>query len=427
MNRQWHPVWMATAAIVVSASAAQAQSISITNIQLEEVAGRLELRLQTMAETEVQETINRFGRTVVIDISDAQLEAEFFQQSNPAPGIADISVYPLDDTTVRITITGTTEAPGVEAIAVEAIEGEVMEGEVTEGEVMEGDRPLLYTITPSTDAAETPPPLPTTPDEETDGGLRITVTDDEAPPPYVVPETAVGTRTDTPILEIPQSVQVIPQVVIEEQGISTVNEALRNAAGVSSARVPTDSQGLVPVIRGFETQNVLRNGLRDETFGFGSGTSLANVERVEILRGPASVLYGQGNLGGTLNLVTEQPLDQPLYELSTTLGQFDRALFTVDLTGPLNEEGLAYRLNAAYENTDTFRDFEELETVFVSPVLRAIDTEDANLTLDLEYFQTRSWGGAPELPAAGTVEDNPNGEVDRAVNLGEPSLTESES
>jgi len=399
--------------VMVCTQGVRADTISITGVQLNTIEGGLELRLENPGNQALQPLTTRYGRTVVTDIPDTQLQLptmSSFQEDNPAPGVTAVAVYALDANTVRITVTGVVEAPHVD--------------------VGVGDRTLLLTITPSSLTSPSPPDSSAqTPGASPDpDGLRITVTaDDPVLPPYRVPGTSIGTRTDTPLLNIPQSIQVIPQQVIEEQAATTVNEALRNAVGVSTGRVATDNQSLVPVIRGFETQNVLRNGLRDETFGFGSGTSLSNIERVEILRGPASVLYGQGNLGGTLNLVTEQPLDQSRYEAAFTLGQFDRQVAALDLTGPLNPNGLAYRLNAAYETTDTFRDFEELETIFVSPAFRVIDTETTTLTLDLEYFQGRSWGSAPELPAAGTVLDNPNGEVDRAVNLGEPSLSETES
>lgn len=221
---------------------------------------------------------------------------------------------------------------------------------------VESDRPLHFSITPSIDTAETP----TTPEPDPSGidtadeGLRIVVTADDERPSYLVPETSIGARIEASILDVPQSVQVVPQQIIEEQGVTTINEALRNAAGVSPGRVAADSPSVVPVIREFATQNVLRNGLRDETFGFGSSTSLTNVERLEILRGPASVLYGQGNLGGTLNLITEQPLNRPRYELHSTLGQFDQQLFVLDLTGPLNAEKSPPRSN---DSSEEYRKF----------------------------------------------------------------------
>ncbi len=413
MNRQWHLLGMTGFMVLMCAQGVQAEIISITNVQLNAVENGLELRLENPCHQGFQPTTARYGRTVVTDIPSTQLRLSSmtsFQEDNPVPGIASVAVSPLDENMVRITVTGVIEAPRVE--------------------VEVGDCTLRLTITPSALTPLSPVDSSTqNPDQPPESdGLRIVVTADNPPlSPYRVPDSTLGSRTNTSLLNIPQSVQVIPRQVIEEQGVNTVNEALRNAAGVSTGRVATDNQSLVPVIRGFETQNVLRNGLRDETFGFGAGTSLSNVERVEILRGPASVLYGQGNLGGTLNLVTEQPLDQSRYEVAFTLGQFDRQVIALDLTGPLNQRGLAYRFNAAYENSDTFRDFEELETIFVSPVFRVIDTETTSLTLDLEYYQGRSWGNAPELPAAGTVLDNPNGTVGRTVNLGEPSLSRTES
>jgi iron complex outermembrane recepter protein len=152
-----------------------------------------------------------------------------------------------------------------------------------------------------------------------------------------------------------------------------------------------------------------------------------NLERVEVLKGPASVLFGQGNLGGTVNLVTEEPLDEPAYVLEYSPGQFGQHRFAIDFSSPFDTaDPLGFRLNAAYELAQSFRDGEQTELLYVAPTVQLIATENTDLLVDFEYLKFQSFGTAPELPAAGTVLDNPNGEIDRSVNLGEPSITEGE-
>jgi iron complex outermembrane receptor protein len=134
-----------------------------------------------------------------------------------------------------------------------------------------------------------------------------------------------------------------------------------------------------------------------------------------------------GDLGGTVNIVTKQPLDQPTYAFEYSLGRFNTHNASLDFSAPFDVDSpLGYRLNASYSSANSFRDFEENEGWFVSPAVRLIATDDTTLTADLEYFKLASNGSAPELPAVGTVIDSPNGTVARSTNFGEPSLVEGE-
>ncbi|MEM9212771.1 MAG: TonB-dependent siderophore receptor [Cyanobacteria bacterium P01_F01_bin.150] len=247
---------------------------------------------------------------------------------------------------------------------------------------------------------------------------------DDGDEDFYVPDSSAGTRTDTPIIEVPATIQVIPDAVIESQTPLSTSDILRNSAGATTGRVSSDNLGFLPIIRGFESQIFLRNGLPDSTLNRVAGVT--NIESVEIVRGPIS-LYGLSNLGGTVNFVTEQPLDDPFYSVEYTLGEFGLHRPSLDFSIPLNSDDddgddengdLALRVNATYENSRSFRDDFQNRYTFVSPVLRAIDTEDTSLVIDMEYFNFQSDGGTVELPAVGTVVDNPNGEVDLDANLG---------
>ncbi|BAU08400.1 TonB-dependent siderophore receptor [Fischerella sp. NIES-3754] len=130
----------------------------------------------------------------------------------------------------------------------------------------------------------------------------------------------------------------------------------------------------------------LRNGFRDQ----GNQRDIANVERVEILIGPSSVLYGGGSsfsLSGLVNTVTKKPLDSPFYQGQLTIGSFDFYRPTIDITGPLlSDRSALYRLNLAYENSNSYRDFVSSENFFIAPVLTLQISPRTTFTTEFEYL-----------------------------------------
>jgi iron complex outermembrane recepter protein len=267
----------------------------------------------------------------------------------------------------------------------------------------------------------------TPPEAEEEEEEEVVITGEKKPAksPYQPPDSSLGTRTNTPILDVPQGIQVVPQQVIEDRGIRSFAETFRNLSGVQSGRVSPDAGAFSPVIRGFQSENVLRNGSRDETARF--STETANIERVEVLKGPASVLFGQGDLGGTINIVTKQPTDQPVYSLKYQVGQFGVHRPAIDFSGPLGSDGLAYRLNVAYNRADSFKPFEQSESWQIAPVVRLINTETTKLTAEIEYLKSRSSGNAPDLPADGTIIPIAGSQLRFDTNLGDPALSEANS
>jgi iron complex outermembrane receptor protein len=188
--------------------------------------------------------------------------------------------------------------------------------------------------------------------------------------------------TETPLLEIPQSIQVVPEQVIEDQQVQRLDEASRNVNCITPVGPAPRSAFDIFQIRGFDTRNIFRNGLRDDT-NVTVGSALTNLERVEVLKEPASVLYSQGSLGGTINIITEKPLSEPFYSLEGTAGSYDFYRGSLDLSGPLNEsETLLYRLNASARNSESFIDFVEIDRHFVAPVLTWLISEDTKITFD---------------------------------------------
>ncbi len=371
--------------------------VQITQVRLNPTDAGLEVILATREGDQPTFTTSVIGNALIVDIPNAALAlpgGESFQAVNPVEGVALVEVTSLGAPSVRVAITGA-DAPPTANVRT-AVEG------------------LVLSVTPGVAGVE----------EAEEDTIEIVVTE-EGDDDYYAPNTSVGTRTETPLRDIPQSIQVIPQPVIEDQNALRLGEALRNASGVVTT-TGRAQEGDGVYIRGFGgpfNSSFRRNGLRDQN-GPSVITDPVNIERIEILRGPASVLFGEGNPGGTVNIVTEQPLSEPFYEIEATVGNYDFYRGAIDISGPLNQQRtVLYRLNAAAQTSGSFIDFFDEERYFIGPSLAFRLGDRTQLTLEGEYQQTTSLGYFG-LPALGTVIDNPNGEVSLDFFTGEPDASE---
>ena len=339
---------------------AQVEPIEITRIQVEETATGFTLQLVTEGELTTPAT-SITGNAVIVDIPNAVLQlpdGDEFLASNPADGIVLVNVTNLPDNRVQIAITGADAAPNLEIST------------ATAG--------LTVSVTPGDPTVQTP----------NDDALRIVVTGERDDDDYFVPNASTATRTDTPLRDVPQSIQVIPRQVIEDQQAIGIEEVLENAAGVSF-RGNDGGRGLELNIRGFEAP-ILRNGFSVTARGGDfAEPEAANLERIEVLRGPASVLFGQADPGGVINLVTKQPLSEPYYNVQLQGGNRGFISPSIDLSGPLTEDGrLLYRLNALVRREDGFRDFDnDYERFFIAPTLTWLISDNTDLTVNLEYTE----------------------------------------
>ncbi|MEM9483759.1 MAG: TonB-dependent receptor [Cyanobacteria bacterium P01_F01_bin.116] len=354
-----------------SITAQTIDTLKIIDVQLNVTETGLEIVLVTDAGTLSVSQTNIVENTLVAEIPNAALalpNQNEFQASEPAEGISLVQAVSLEDT-VQLSIVGT-DAPPVADVTVEA-------------------QGLRLTVGLENLAA---------PEEDP---LRLVVTGDQDSR-YVVPRASTATRTDTPLDEIPQSIQVIPQEVLEDQQVIRLNDALRNASGVVSNSL--DQRGQRFVIRGFSSSSILRDGFRqtDGSSGNSGFQELANIERIEVLKGPAAILAGAVEPGGAINLVTEKPLSEPFYELALRAGNRELIEPSIDISGPLTDDGqLLYRLNALYRNEDYHRDFDvPVERFFIAPVLSWAISDRTDLTFELEYSDENrpaDFGGIPVI------------------------------
>ncbi|WP_426993591.1 TonB-dependent siderophore receptor [Methylomonas sp. CM2] len=206
-------------------------------------------------------------------------------------------------------------------------------------------------------------------------------------PDYSLPNASTATKTDTPIMETPYSIQVVPKQVIEDiQGIRP-NDALDYVSGIYRSSGSGDFFES-STRRGFNSlSGDYRDGapfpVADYIIG---GRDLASTERVEVLKGPASLLYGMTNPGGVVNYITKKPLATPYYSLQQQFGSYDLYRTTVDATGPISDDkSLLYRFNLAYKSADSFRDFVNSERTFIAPMVTWNISPRTQINFELEY------------------------------------------
>jgi iron complex outermembrane recepter protein len=241
----------------------------------------------------------------------------------------------------------------------------------------------------------------------------------------VATRSATGTKTDTPLVETPASISVITAKRIEEQRATTVSEALSYTAGVRGNVYGVDTRFDWLQIRGFDAY--LPGFFIDGMLARNNNTWAVwkvepyGAERIEVLKGPPSVLYGQANVGGMVNVVSKRPLEQPLNEVEFRLGNHQRLEGLFDFSGPATKDGtLLYRLTGVGLNTDTQVDFTDQKRVFIAPALTWRPNADTSLTLLGQYLKERDVPNIGFLPAEGTVMPNPNGQIRRGFFTGEP-------
>ncbi|OHX35292.1 TonB-dependent receptor [Methylomonas sp. LWB] len=203
---------------------------------------------------------------------------------------------------------------------------------------------------------------------------------------YAVRTAASATKTDTPLMETPVNIQIIPKAVLNDQQIIQMTDALKNVAG---ATVSHGSGGLSDDIflRGFRSSTFFRNGFRiDSQFASIGTRQMANVERLEVIKGPAAIMYGRMEPGGMVNVVTKQPLATPYYALQQQFGSFDLYRTSLDATGPLTDDDtLLYRFNGSFESSASFRDLVDSERTFIAPMLTWNVSPRTQISLEMEY------------------------------------------
>ncbi|MFK7698995.1 TonB-dependent siderophore receptor [Pseudomonas caspiana] len=248
---------------------------------------------------------------------------------------------------------------------------------------------------------------------------------------YRATRSATATKTDTAIKDIPQSISVVPASVLTDLGSSNVERALDYAGGVSKQN---NFGGLTLYeysIRGFTTSEFYKDGFSANR-GYPSTPDAASVERIEVLKGPAASLYGRGDPGGTVNIVTKKPQADAFTTLQTSAGSWDRYRTALDVNAPLNDDKTVLsRVNLAVEDNNSFRDHVESKRVFVAPTFSWQLSPDTHLSVETEFVRHSStfdrgivapnnkWSGMSRRTFLGEPND---GDIDNDNNMIQAAL-----
>lgn len=241
---------------------------------------------------------------------------------------------------------------------------------------------------------------------------------------FVAEQQITGTKTDTPLIENPQSISVVPRDQIDARQAQTLGEALRYTAGIRGENYGTDSRTDWFQLRGFNAQDngLFLDGLRYNTGYAGSVFETYGLERYEVLRGPTSVLYGQIAPGGLVNMVQRRPSDFATGEVRLTAGLHNRLQAQGRSSGPLTADGKwLYGFTGLVRDADTTVDYVKDDRIFLAPSLTFRPDDNTSLTL-LTYYQRDQTSGNQFLPYDGTVVRTPFGRISRDRFTGEPDF-----
>lgn len=275
--------------------------------------------------------------------------------------------------------------------------------------------------------AQTAAPAPSDPKSSSDETVVLSpfIVSTEKDSGYRATNSTSGTRLNTEIKDLPMPIEVITEKFLRDTGSNDLREALRYSSGIltqtqndygagpgaysTNPGKVNNPEGLSGdpsetqfKIRGFPTTSVLRDGFRRQ-----NGTDSVNISRIEVARGPASLLYGVGNFGGVVNYLPKTPSMTQSEEVGLTVGSYSFKRATVDVTGPISLlKGSAYRLTAAYQDTDSYTDFNSERHFFVSPVVTWRPFTNTEITFDVEYGKQWqdgiSWQTLRAVSALGT-------------------------
>ncbi|MCH2455781.1 MAG: TonB-dependent siderophore receptor [Idiomarina sp.] len=235
--------------------------------------------------------------------------------------------------------------------------------------------------------------------------------------------SATGSKSDTPIIETPLSVSVLTETRIEDLGAVTVQDAIGYVAGLYNGPYGVDTRGDWAQIRGVAPVQYL-DGLKS-LFGYYNNVRVNpySLGQIEILKGPSSVLYGQGSTGGIINLVSKRPQAETQGEFWAQLGNYSRKQVAGDITGALNENAsLTGRFVGLYRDSETQTDYVPDNSLVLNPSLSWHASEDTKITLIGNIQRNESGSSTQFFPWQGTLFPNEFGQINSSTFVSEPGF-----
>lgn len=267
------------------------------------------------------------------------------------------------------------------------------------------------------DTAQAPVPPASTSTSDTAKTLDTVQVRDQRQP-YRNLSVTGATKTDALIRDLPQSIQILGADLLRDAGVTDLASALDLSSSISRQ---SNLGGMWDsyAMRGFTGDpnfgsDYMVNGF-NASRGYSGVRDNANVQSVELLKGPSSALYGRGEPGGAVNISTKKPLFKPAYSAELSAGSWSTYRGAVDLTGPISET-VAYRLNASHQQGDSFRDTIEFDRYLVTPSVLWMITPDTTLSYEIEALRQRQPFDRGVVAVNGVL-----GVVDRSTFYGEPN------
>ena len=238
---------------------------------------------------------------------------------------------------------------------------------------------------------------------------------------YVATRTAADTKTDTPIVETPRSMTVITRQQLDDRQVLNLNDALRYTAGVQSSGYGSDSRADWLRVRGFDPTQFL-DGLPLPKGSFANPkVEPWNLERIAVLRGPASSVYGQTPPGGMLDMVSRRPQLESAHQIEAQVGSNEHKQINFDSTGKIDDEGkFLYRVSGVVRDSNAPVDHIPDKRYNIAPSLTWNIDDDTKLTFISQYTRDDTGITGQFLPLQGTKLDSPAGKISHHKNLGEP-------
>ncbi|WP_447893963.1 TonB-dependent siderophore receptor [Vreelandella sp. GE22] len=236
--------------------------------------------------------------------------------------------------------------------------------------------------------------------------------------------TATALKVATPDIETPRAISTVSEQELEDRGVNKYDETFQYRSGVTSQPYGNDNNADWFFLRGFSAENATyQDGLRlfrtggyfwwmNETFG---------LERVDLLKGPASILYGEAPPGGVINAISKRPTDEPQGNITVEAGNDGHRQVGIDVSGPVGErDDMRYRTVALYRDQDGELNGSEKERYYFAPSLAVDFSDDTTVTFLASVQKDEGTPTSGFFPAFGTVNDSPFGKIDRHTNYGQP-------
>lgn len=243
---------------------------------------------------------------------------------------------------------------------------------------------------------------------------------------FVATRSTAGTKGNGSILETPATVSVITREELDVRGVQDLNTAVAYTPNVQAVDYPGGQGGPTFTLRGFTANNfdnVYEDGLRYGFNSFDQNVEPYAYERIDVVKGPISVLYGAGQPGGIINLVSKRPSFTPFNEVFLQGGNRSRIQAGFDLTGPV--EGapqFAYRITGLIRNADSQVRYTPDDRTFIAPAITWRPDADTSLTVLAKYAEFRGGGSEQSLPIVGSIIPSARGFYERGVFVGQPNF-----